>query len=122
MENLIRQGETLTYTNSSEAKINAGDVVVIGALLGVAVTDIPAGGKGAVHLWGVYELPKTTSQAWTAGAKLTLVAATGKFSTGAASANGDFSGNAVAFEAAASAATTGKVLINVGPGTAYSSG
>lgn len=57
----IYKGESLDYTNpSSENAIDAGDVIVLGtkARIGIAACDIPASGKGAIHMTGVFRLPK----------------------------------------------------------------
>ena len=70
MTNFIQDGDTIEYSNSGSA-ISAGDVVVIGKLLGVAVTDIAATtGVGTVALEGVFNLPKNTSLAITQGDQL----------------------------------------------------
>jgi predicted RecA/RadA family phage recombinase len=68
MKNFIAVGNTLTFTASAALASGAG--VLIGAIFGVAATDIANGAQGAANLTGVYDLPKTASQAWTVGAKI----------------------------------------------------
>ena len=66
----IQRGEAIDFTNSSEAKINAGDVVVFGTKIGVAGDDIAVGATGTLHMEGVFELPKDygdSGKALTAG-------------------------------------------------------
>lgn len=67
MKNFIQKGEVVNYTNSTGSDIDSGAVVVIGKLLGIAVTDIADTETGAVKLEGVYELAKTTSLIITQG-------------------------------------------------------
>ncbi|MFC6688651.1 DUF2190 family protein [Jhaorihella thermophila] len=90
MKNYIAAGTTLTIT--AAADITSGEGVLVGALFGVAVTDIATGEAGEIALTGVYELPKAPSQAWTQGgrvywddtAKQCTTAATGNTLIGAA--------------------------------------
>jgi predicted RecA/RadA family phage recombinase len=59
--NYVQRGESLDYKNNTEARIEAGDVVVIGSVIGVAGCDIEIGGVGSVHVEGVYKLKKSAS-------------------------------------------------------------
>ena len=63
----IQRGESLDYKNGTEAAIAAGDIVMLGSVLGVAATDIPVGMVGAVYVEGVFRLPKTSENAVTIG-------------------------------------------------------
>jgi predicted RecA/RadA family phage recombinase len=62
------EGRRIDYTPSSA--VSAGDVVVIGELVGVATEDIAASTLGAIDVQGVFDMPKavTSSSALTAGA------------------------------------------------------
>jgi predicted RecA/RadA family phage recombinase len=119
----VQPGDYLTFT--AAADYTAGDVVVIGSLLGIAVNDIDYSedDQGVVALSGVFECPKVAGVAWTNGCALTWDlnggGSTGAFDTPAnvTEASGDISGNAIAFGAAAEAATTGHVKINCDVGT-----
>lgn len=64
----IQTGESLDYINTGDAMIAAGDVVALGTRIGIAGTDIPAGGLGSVHVVGVFELAKKAGDALTVGA------------------------------------------------------
>ena len=54
----LQRGESIDYTNSGDSKINAGTIVKIGDLIGIAAGDIAAGAKGALHIEGIYKAPK----------------------------------------------------------------
>lgn len=114
----VQAGDVLDYTNASGSTITAGTPVVLGNLIGVALADIANGAVGAMAVRGVFTLPKVTGSAWTVGSKLLWDASAGKFDVGTATpATGDVSVCCVAGAAAASAAATGAVLLNVGVGT-----
>lgn len=106
--NYVQEGKTLNYT-ASGADIASGDFVLIGTIGGVAKTDIADGKTGAVHIAGVYSIPKA-SGAITQGAKLYWSTTNSNLTTTA-------SGNTivgVAAEAAASGDANAKLLLNVG--------
>lgn len=65
--NFIQKGEVLTYTATKN--ISSGELIIIGAIAGIAKTDIAVGESGAVHITGVYSLPKA-GEAITQGAKV----------------------------------------------------
>ena len=65
MRNFVSQGTTLEFTASSDVK--SGDVVAVGAFIGIAAGDVDNGDKGIVNLTGVYDVPKAGSQAWQIG-------------------------------------------------------
>ncbi|MBR9837032.1 MAG: DUF2190 family protein [Rhodobacteraceae bacterium] len=68
MKNFKSQGNTLTFTAGAAYLSGAG--VLLGSIFGVAAGDIASGEDGVINLVGVYELPKTASQAWTVGAAI----------------------------------------------------
>jgi predicted RecA/RadA family phage recombinase len=106
--NYVQEGKTLNYT-ASGADIASGDFVLIGTIGGVAKTDIADGKTGAVHICGVFSIPKA-SGAITQGAKLYWSTTNSNLTTTA-------SGNTivgVAAEAAASGDANAKLLLNVG--------
>lgn len=114
----IQDGEVLDYANASGSTITSGTPVVMGNIIGVALADIANGATGSVAVEGVFNLPKVTGSAWTIGSKLLWDSSAGKFDVGTATpATGDVSVCCVAGGAAASAATTGPVKLNVGVGT-----
>lgn len=59
MRNKNRMGETLTYKNTGSVKIAAGELVLVGALAGIAVADIQPAARGALDVTGVFTLPKS---------------------------------------------------------------
>jgi predicted RecA/RadA family phage recombinase len=118
MKNFYQEGENITWTNGTGSAVVSGQVVAIGSLVGIACVDIASTTTGAVKLEGVFLVPKTAGTAWTQGAELNWDASAATFDIGTATpATGDISGCCVAAYAAASAATTGYVLINKGVGT-----
>lgn len=70
MKNFISHGNTLDWTNGTGADVASGDGVMAGSLFGIAAGDIADGEQGVLNVNGVYELPKTASQAWTVGQKV----------------------------------------------------
>lgn len=54
----VHEGRRIDYTPPSN--VAAGDVVVIGDLVGVAAADIAAGQAGALAIEGVFEFPKSS--------------------------------------------------------------
>lgn len=55
--NFIEKGEILNYTATAK-DISSGELVIMNFIAGVAKTDIAIGETGAVHITGVYSLPK----------------------------------------------------------------
>lgn len=55
----VQRGESLDYLNTTDETIEAGTVIELETLVGVAGTDIPAGQLGSVHVTGVFQIPKT---------------------------------------------------------------
>lgn len=53
-----QRGETIDYTATDD--LANGDVVNLATRIGVAGDDIAAGETGAVHVVGVFEMPKAT--------------------------------------------------------------
>jgi predicted RecA/RadA family phage recombinase len=66
----VQEGGAVDYTPSSA--VAAGDVVVQGDLVGVAVRPIPASTLGGLAVWGVFDFPKAagTGKAIAAGKKV----------------------------------------------------
>lgn len=77
-----QRGETIDYTAS--AAVAAGDVVNLATRIGVAAADIAAGETGAVHVTGVFEMPKA-AETITVGQALYWVEASRNLSTAAGS-------------------------------------
>jgi predicted RecA/RadA family phage recombinase len=58
MKNFIANGNVLDYVNIAGTTILSGSVVVVGAIVGIAATDIVPGAVGAVNIRGAFSLPK----------------------------------------------------------------
>ena len=56
----VQKGESIDYIPSAD--VDAGDVVVIGDLVGIAKLDIAANTLGALALGGVFDLPKAAGE------------------------------------------------------------
>jgi len=106
MQNLARQGQTLTWRNNTAAEVKSGQLVTVGDVVGVAAADITAGAPGVLAMEGVYRLPKVSSEAIAQGARVYL--ANGQVT----SAPGD-APVGVAWEAAPASSAELMVKINV---------
>lgn len=63
MQNLYKEANTITYTNSTGSTIESGDVIDFTSCIGVSYGDIDDGDNGAVSLAGQYILPKEAALA-----------------------------------------------------------
>lgn len=90
--NLIQSGKTVDYKNTGTDPILSGSVVLMGKMVGVAVTDIAPGKTGAVQVEEVFKLPKKAADAfsigdvvyWSAADSEMVKAATGNTAAGKA--------------------------------------
>lgn len=94
-----QKGETLDYTATDA--VSNGDIVDLSTRIGVAGNNIPAGATGAVHVEGVFIMPKG-ADAITLGAALYWDAAGEEITT---AAEGHTPAGYAAAPAAAGAAT-----------------
>lgn len=113
MKNAYQDGRVLDVT--LEAAAISGGVVTKGALFGIAVSNGAIGDTIAVHVEGVFRLPKATGTALAAGTPVTWAAGNSNVISGAG-ASGDTASFGYVTEDAASAAT--EVLVRLTPGTA----
>jgi predicted RecA/RadA family phage recombinase len=65
MRNHVSDGDRIAVT--APGAVTAGQGVLIGSLFGVAVTDAASGAQVQLACEGVFDLAKTTAQAWTVG-------------------------------------------------------
>lgn len=116
--NFVRDGDTVLYSNTGAA-ISAGDVVVVGQQIGIALVDIAAtSGSGELAMKGVWTVPKVSAAVIANGESVIWDASAGEFDDNAATpATGDVSGCCVAREAAGNTITEVDVELNVGIGT-----
>ena len=61
MKNPVQNGDYIDFT--AGATITSGQLVQVGSLHGVSVTDVANGAQGVLALKGVYTLPKLTGAA-----------------------------------------------------------
>ena len=66
-KNYIKPGEHLTFTAGADTPSGSG--VLLGTLLGVALTTVANGSQGEAAVEGVWELPKTAGAAINAWSK-----------------------------------------------------
>lgn len=102
MKNLVQPGKVVEVINNAGAVVS-GDGVQIGtALFGVAVDTYASGATAQLYTDGVFDLAKTTAEAYAAGARLYWNSTT-KLVT---SATGGFIGIGVALATAGTAVGT----------------
>lgn len=106
MKNATQLGEVLTLAAPYDR--NSGEGALVGSIFGVCQTDALSGADVAMVRRGVFDLAKTSVQAWTVGAKI-YWDDTNKVCTTSASGN-TLVGAAAA--AAANPSSTGSVLLD----------
>lgn len=114
----IKPGDALDYTNAGAAAINVNDVVVCGAFIAIAATNIAAGAVGSILGDGVFTLPKKAGTAMPAGTKVTWSVADAAVIVGAGQAGDVANCGIVVEQDAAAADTTARVLLDAGMGSA----
>lgn len=97
-----QRGETLDYTPTEN--MEAGQVVAVGARIGVAAEAIPANQPGHVHVVGVYAMTKADGEAIDQGAAV-------YYDATAEAITATEGSNTPAGYAAASAATTDATVL-----------
>jgi predicted RecA/RadA family phage recombinase len=103
MKNFIQPGESLTIPAPADTLSGAG--VSAGVLFGVAQHDALSGDDLSIATVGVFDLPKTSAQAWTVGAAIYFIPTT-KLCTTATTSGNLLIGTAAAVAANPSAAGT----------------
>lgn len=111
MDNYIQPGKALTVT-MPDAKTKGDGVQVGTKLFGVAVETYTSGAEGVMWTEGVFDLAKTTGQAYAAGAAVWWNDTTAKVTSG----TGANIEAGVVVQAAASSDTTARVRIGPIPG------
>lgn len=110
----VQDGSVIDVTLA--AAVSAGDVVVVGALVGVAITDGAVGDTIAVNINGVWQLPAAADDTYVQGETLAYDVSADvftDFSGAGTQAAGDIVAAGVAFEDA-NAGGSVKVRLNVG--------
>lgn len=71
-KNYVQEGKTIAINNGGTKAILSGDPVVIGAVIAVAIADIPAGAVGDGFTSGVFLLPKLPADVVPAGSAVSI--------------------------------------------------
>lgn len=108
-KNFKQEGEVVVLT--APYARTSGQGALVGALFGVALVDVAISVDAAFAIEGVFELAKTSAQAWAQGAKI-YWDDTNKVCTTTATSN-TFIGNAMA--AAVNPSSVGLVRLNGAP-------
>lgn len=117
MKNFVQKGDVIDYVNGGSTTIASGTVVVVGSLLGVAVSDIEASATGALRISGAVNLKKKKATAVTAGQALDYDISASQLDAIGAPASGDLVGCCVAIAGAGATEGTVTVLLNVAGAT-----
>jgi len=107
MKNYIQHGDMITLV--AAAAVTSGQLVRANSLVGVASTDAAIGEEAEIKTSGVFEVTKTSAQAWQVGQPVYMVSGTG------VATNVPGTGNyliGVAVQAAANPSGTGVVRLN----------
>jgi predicted RecA/RadA family phage recombinase len=117
--NFVQDGRMLDFTNNTSALITFGQVIAVGAVLGVAMDDIAVGESGVIAIDGVFSVPKVSGAMIGQGETLTWVVFSKAFDDSAATAaTGDITGaTAFAAEAAGDGVISLAVKFTGVPGT-----
>jgi predicted RecA/RadA family phage recombinase len=107
MKNFIQPGDTITVAAPYE--LDAGEGARVGMIFGVAIADAANGAAVELATRGVFEIKKTSAQAWTVGDAIYWNNST-KVATTATTAGNIFIG--VALAAALNPSATGIVRLN----------
>jgi predicted RecA/RadA family phage recombinase len=118
--NAVSDGKVLQWTNGGSA-VAAGDPVVIGNVIGVALVAIAGGATGSVAIEGIFTMPKVSGAVIAQGESLSWDVSAGAFDDNAASpSTGDLTGPpAMAAEAAGDTITSLAVKLTGVPGTVH---
>lgn len=107
MKGYIADGETIDVVAASD--LAAGDLVIVGTLVGVAIDDTLTGATAVVRIAGVVEVPKEASLDVSQGDLLYCDVTSGELDKTATAQT--LAGHA--YEDSGVAATTVKVILNV---------
>ncbi len=111
MNNYIQAGDRIVATapsSTDDVDLEAGDGVLIGSLFGVAVNDAVQGAEVVIATRGVFDLAKTSAQAWSIGDKIYWDSSNQVCTT----VSGGNTEIGVAVAAAANPSSTGNVRLN----------
>lgn len=106
-KNFVQPGDTITIPAPSA--VISGDLVISGAIVGVALADAASGKPVSVKTTGVFDLPKVSAQGWAAIGTLIYWDATDKVATTTATSNTKIGVNVAV---AANPSGTGRVRLS----------
>lgn len=75
MKNFKQPGDMITIIATTA--ITSGQLVRVNSLIGVAASDAAAGEECELKTTGVFELPKTSAQAWDRGQPVYMISGSG---------------------------------------------
>lgn len=107
MKNFVQHGDIVTVI--APAATTSGALVRVNSLVGVAATDAASGAEVEIKTSGVFDLPKTSAQAWAIGNPIYVIAASGLLTNVAGTGNFLVG---VATAVAANPSATGRVRLN----------
>jgi predicted RecA/RadA family phage recombinase len=84
-KNFIQEGAVVTVT--APRNVTSGEMVTVGVLSGVAQFTALSGAPVEIATEGVYEVAKTSAQAWTVGAAIYTIPGTGVCTTATTTGN-----------------------------------
>lgn len=113
-KSFIQDGNVKDFTNDTGSAITTGEVVVMGAMIGIALVDIAIGAVGAVALSGVFSLPKASAADLALGEYLQYDISASEFVAVGGAATGDVINCGVAFTAAGNGSDLVEVKLNPG--------
>lgn len=107
MKNFVQHGDMITVI--ATASVISGQLWRAGSLIGVAAADAASGEEVDIKTTGVFDVSKTSAQAWAVGEPIYMIAASGLCT------NVPGTGNylvGVAVAVAANPSSTGRVRLN----------
>lgn len=107
-KNFVQPGDVLDLT--APYNVSSGGGALVGSIFGVALGDVTSGATGRFAVTGVWELAKTSAEAWTVGALIYWDDTNKVCTTDDGSGSNKLIGVAVA--AAANPSSTGVVRLN----------
>lgn len=111
--NYISSGDVIDVVLAAAA--TSGVPIALGNHIAVPLMTTPAGAIAALKVVGVWDLPKTTGQAYTVGQRVNFRA--GLLTTATPAVAGDLNGAAMVLDAAAAGATVARVRLLPGVAT-----
>lgn len=110
MKTFVQEGEIVTVL--APAAVVAGQMLRVGQLVGVAITDAASGAPVNIAAQGIFDVTKAGSQAWTVGAAIYGVGTTTLVATTATTTGNIYLGVAMAPVGSGAGETVGRIRLN----------